>query len=137
MSKQNEVITKTVTQQEYEAYLAANDFSNYTKSDPKEILKIEDLLELRSGILKDESYSVSKVICSCGKTLTFFDFLTTAISENSHSKLFLVHALLGNKYGFQKPRLVTCSACGDQHIAYYTTPNYSCPNGGITHLGTN
>lgn len=80
MSKQNEVITKTVTKQEYQSYLAANDFSSYTKSDLQEIIKIEDLLELRRGILKGEIYRVSKVVCGCGRDLTFFDFLTAAIS---------------------------------------------------------
>lgn len=122
-----EIIKDIVSEKEYREYLLKNDFSDYVKSSDAEVEKIEDLLDLRRGVLKSEEYSVKKSICKCGKTLTFLDFVTTALSEGMHSKTFLTSALLGNKYGFQTPRDVKCSSCGEVTTkSVYRTPSYSC-----------
>ena len=126
----NGFIKNTVAEEEYRSYLLSQDLSKFTKSDEKEIAKIEDLLELKRGVLKGQDFYVGKKTCKCGRHLTFLDFVTTAINESTHTKAFLVHALLGNKYGYQTPRSVTCSACGEVHPqSTYRTPNYSCREG--------
>ena len=130
MTTSIEFIKDSVSQDEYRAFLANTDFSRYTKSDAEEVKSIEDLLELRRGVLLDQDYYVGKTICKCGRKITFIDFVSTALSESSHSKAFLIHPLLGNRYGFQTPRVVKCSACGEVHPnSTYKTPNYSCREG--------
>lgn len=127
-----EVMKATVTEAEYQSYLEAQDLSKFTKSSENEIEKIEDLLEIRRGLLNGLGFYVGEKTCKCGRKLTFFDFVDTAIKESSHTKSFLVHALLGNQFGFQTPRNVNCSECGEIHPqSYYRTPNYSCREGGI------
>jgi len=128
----NEIMKTTVTEAEYRSYFESQDLSKLTKSGEKEIEEIEDLLEIRRGLLKGQGFYVGEKICKCGRRLTFLDFVETALKESSHTKPFLVHALLGNKYGFQTPRSVSCSECGEIHPqSYYKTPNYSCREGGI------
>ncbi|UXC34767.1 hypothetical protein [Cupriavidus gilardii] len=127
----DETLSRTVSKDEYLAFLSAADLSQETKSSEEEIQAIEDVLEIRRGILKGQDFYVGRSVCKCGHLLTFFDFVTTAVAENAHSKAFLVHALLGNKYGFQSPRTVKCSACGEIHpSSTYKTVNYSCKEGG-------
>lgn len=126
-----ENLKTNVSEEEYKSYLAKTDFSSYTKSDEKEVETIEDLLELKRGTLKDQAYYVGKQTCKCGRPLSFIDFVTTAISEHNHTRPFLAHALLGTKYGFQNPRSVKCSSCGEIYpLSTYKTPNYSCREGG-------
>jgi hypothetical protein len=127
VSRPTEVFEKSASKDEYRAYLDSIDLSDYVRSDETEIENIEDVLDLRRGALNGQDYYVRKSVCECGKTLTFYDFVTTAVSENGHSKSFLVHALFSNKYGFQARRTVKCSSCGELHPkSTYTTPNYSC-----------
>ena len=119
---------QTVTESEFKQNRSNVDLSLYTKSDASELEKIEDLLELRRGLLKSEDYYVNDSDCpGCGKKISFLDFVKTAVDENSHSKSFLVHALLGNKYGFQVPRTLKCSSCGGDVVnSTYRTPSYDC-----------
>jgi hypothetical protein len=128
---QSGLFKKTVSEQEYKSYVNSLNMADYVKSDKKEIAKIEEVLEVRAGLLVGEDYYVYRTACKCGRNISFLDFVNTSIEQGAHTKSFLVHALLNNKFGFQEPRAVKCSNCGEIHITYYTTPNYSCPNGGV------
>ena len=135
MSTGTAQITTRVSEAEYRKFLSSVDLSHDTKSDAIDIEKIEDLLALRRGTLEGEAYYVNSVRCKCGKDLTFFDFVSTAVGDDTHSKAFMTHALLGNQYGFQTPRTVTCSSCGESHPnSVYKTPSYSCVERGSAPL---
>lgn len=129
MAISSEFISTSVTEQEYKDYVSKLDLTRFNKSSEEEVEHIEDLLDLKRGVLKGQEFYVSKRTCEkCGKPLSFGDFVTTALKESSHTKPFLAHALLGNRYGFQSPRDVNCSGCGEVYLrSTYTTPNYSCP----------
>jgi hypothetical protein len=98
-----------------------------TKSDERDIQRIENLLDLRQGVLAKEQFYVSKSTCKCGRTLTFYDLVQSGLLEG-HSASFVVHTLLGSKYFIQPRRRVKCSACSEVHILDYETSAYGCCN---------
>lgn len=128
MANKNLTFSQQVSEKEFNDFFSKTDFTTYTKSDASELEKIEDILNVRRGLLKDEEYYVNDSTCTaCGKKITFFDFVKTAIDESAHSKSFLLHSLVGNDFGFQKPSTIKCSSCGAEVISsHYKTPNYSC-----------
>ena len=107
------------------------DRGNATKSDAEDLNKIEKFLGLRNGILKDEEFYVSKENCqNCRRTFTFYDHVYGSVKDAGHSKSFVAHTLLGDKYFIQPPRPVRCSACDTVSTALlnYETPRYGCCN---------
>lgn len=112
------------------------DRSQMTKSDAGDLRKIERLLELRLGLLEKEEYYVGKSTCTCGRILTFYDFVYTSLKDAGHSKSFVVHTLLGSKLILNKSRLVRCSSCDTTPTTMdYITPNYCCcRDDGITRV---
>lgn len=105
------------------------DPEKYTKSDLEDLAKIERLLDLRSGLLNTDSYYLSKYICECGRKLTIYDFIFTALVDANHEKSLVIQTLIGNKFIINKPRIVRCSNCARQsHIfcSYEMASGYGC-----------
>jgi len=132
MSNDYEVMSKSVTDKEYKLYLSQADYTEFRKCDDTELRQVEQLLGVKTDLLAGQEFWVSKKKCdNCSHELSFIDFVTTALSKSDHSKAFLTHALVGNSYGFQTPRDVECSNCGETiPQSSYRTPNYSCREGG-------
>lgn len=118
---------KSVTPDAFAAMRQKHRISGYVKSDARDLRRIEDLLELRPGLLAGEEFYVSRYDCSCGHTLTFYDFVHTALVDAGHSKSFVLHTLLGSKFVINQARRLRCSECTSEGESLdYITPNYCC-----------
>src|SRR4029077_19992056 len=90
---------KSVTREEFEAKrLRLEDDPTATKSDASDIRAIEDFLELAPGTLAGQAFYVNNHVCQCGRRLTFFDVVRSAVVDGHHSTSFVAHTLVGNKY---------------------------------------
>jgi hypothetical protein len=92
---------------------------------------MERLLDIQPGTLAAAGpFKLEKGQCDfCGRTLTTYDFIFTALVDANHTKSFVLHTLVGNKLVIQRPRPMRCSACGTvSRVAWkYRMPkNYSC-----------
>jgi hypothetical protein len=108
---------------------ALKDKSRYTKSDSEDIEKIELLLDVRPGLLKDEEFYLGNLTCqACGRVLTVYDFVLSGLIDGGHSKSFELHVLVGNKFFINKARRIRCSACGTmtRDAGTYHMPAYDC-----------
>ena len=93
-----------------EAELA--DPTKFTMSDEEDIAKMERLLDVRPGALAaGEPYYLQSYQCECGRILTTYDFVFTALVDAGHSKSLILHTFIGNKLVINKPRNVRCSEC--------------------------
>ena len=115
----------SISQEEFDYKMRNFDRSTAVKSDGKDISKIEQILELRDGILANQEFMVSKVNCKCGRELTFYDLIASSLKEN-HNSSFIVHTLLGSKHFVQHSRKVHCSVCGTVHPMEYSNSGYGC-----------
>lgn len=91
---------------------AAPDPDKFIKSDEEEIANIERLLDARSGLLKTDVFYFQKSTCECGRSLTMYDFIFTALIDAEHDKSFILHTLIGSKLILNRARKVRCSRCG-------------------------
>jgi len=95
-----------------------------------DLRKIENILDLSENILEGLELKFQKSTCECGRTLSFYDFVFTALVEQWHDSSFLVHTLLGRKYITNSPRIIRCSSCGSSTRKclghYYDMPQYGC-----------
>jgi hypothetical protein len=112
---------------EFQRRISKFDKKAATKSDAKDIAKMERLLELRPGVLGKDEFYVSNVKCTCGRQITFYDLVASSLMEG-HSKSFVVHTLLGSKHFIQPPRKITCVECGTVHTLDYCNDRYGCCN---------
>ena len=107
-----------------------NDPEQFTMSSAEEIEKIERLLDLREGILRNERYYVEHYTCQCGHLLTMKDFVLTAIVDARHDRALIIQTLLGNKLIVNRPRPIRCFDCGRCDISslhkYSMPENYHC-----------
>ncbi len=83
-----------------------------TLTSPVDVERIENVLDLRPGILKGQRFYVSKATCSCGRVLSFYDLVFTSLVEQWHSPSFLAHTLTGSKFFVNNARPLRCSDCG-------------------------
>ena len=108
-------LVKSLTPEEFEA-LSESDLRNsaeYTEADAKEIERIERLLDVNPGTLSGEPLYLEKKVClHCGRLLTMYDFVLTALVDEGHTKSFILHTLIGDKYVVNDTKIVRCSACG-------------------------
>lgn len=105
-----------------------NDPSLYTASDDDDFVKMERLLDLRDGALGRDGYYLEHRECECGRLLTMYDFVFTALVDAGHSKSLIVHTFVGNKLVLNPPRPIRCSNCARiLPDCKYAMPNsYSC-----------
>ena len=125
-------MVKSADEVEFSTLAAIGDYTNpdkYTKSSPEDIAKIERLLDVRMGTLSSDEYYLQKVECQCGRLLTFYDFVFTALVDASHPKSFVLHVLTGTKKIINDARIVRCSNCAQQtgyKIMYGMPSSYLC-----------
>jgi len=121
---------KSLTDDEFYNQIGSIDVSEYTKSDAEDLRKIEEILYLRKGVLSNEELYLEHAECGCGRILTFYDFVYTAIVDAGHSKSFIVHTILGSKKIVNSPRTIRCSSCKDVDVqgewTRYANKNYGC-----------
>lgn len=101
----------------------------YTKSDAADVRKMERVLDLQDGALAHDSYYLEKTTCAgCGRVLTMYDFVCTGLIDAGHSKSFILHTFVGEKYVVNRARRVRCSACGTMTAAFckYWMDRYGC-----------
>jgi hypothetical protein len=95
---------------------AANlaDSRKFTKSDDKDVARMERILDARPGTLsRCGDHFLERMECeSCGRLLTVYDFIFTGLVDAGHSKSFILHTFVGTKFVVNEPRRVRCSACG-------------------------
>jgi hypothetical protein len=89
------------------------DPSKFTKSDDEDVAKMERLLDVMPGTLANcGDHYLERVECeSCGRLLTVYDFVFTGLVDAGHSKSFILHTFVGNKFIVNEPRIIRCSAC--------------------------
>lgn len=105
------------------------DETRFTRSDLEDVRKIERLLDVRDSTLNGDKYYLERYNCVCGRTLTFYDFVFTAVLDANHSKSFILHTLLGNKLVLNSPRMVRCSSCNrisEKQVRYGMPSSYLC-----------
>jgi hypothetical protein len=90
------------------------DPEKFTKSDDEDIARMERLLDVDPGTLtRCGDYHLERMECeSCGRLLTVYDFIFTGLVDASHSKSFILHTFIGNKFIVNQARRIRCSACG-------------------------
>lgn len=101
----------------------------FTKSNRKDVEKIENFLDVRNGTLSSDEYYIEKYDCDCGHIFTFYDFVFTAVVDAHHSKSFILHTLVGKKLIINPPRKIRCSSCGkitDENVMYGMPASYLC-----------
>lgn len=117
----------------FNAEIGRHDFTDankFTVAADDEVKRIERLLDAREGTLSTDNYYIEKTHCQCGRTLTFYDFVFTALVDAQHSKSFVLHTLVGTKKVINAPRFVRCSNCArltDHKIMYGMPRSYLCP----------
>jgi hypothetical protein len=119
----------SVSREEFEAKrLRLEDDPTSTKSDAADVRAMEEFLELRHGALTGQSFYVDKHVCQCGRLLTFFDLVRSAVVDGHHSKSFVAHTLVGNKYIINPPRKTSCSNCAapSERSCVYDNDQYGC-----------
>ena len=103
------------------------DTNKFTCSDATDIANLERLLDVQPGTLTHEKLYVQRSTCTCGRTMTMYDFVFTALVDAEHDKSFVLHTLVGNKYIVNRPRRIRCSSCatfGPEHA--YSMTKYGC-----------
>jgi hypothetical protein len=96
----------------------------FTKSDDEDIRKIERLLDLVEETLASQDFYLERVQCVCGRTLTFSDFISSAlIDTRDHTKSLIFHTIDGIKYVRNNPRPIRCSVSG--HLTAFPV-RYRC-----------
>ena len=110
---------------------SASDLANpdlFTASDDEDFSKMERLLDLRDGTLGRSGYYVQHLECECGRLLTMYDFVFTALVDAGHSKSFITHTFIGNKLVLNPPRPIRCSNCATIHpnCEYWMGNSYGC-----------
>lgn len=101
----------------------------YTKSDAADIRRMERVLDVQEGTLARDSYYLEKTTCAgCGRTLTMYDFVFTGLIDAAHSKSFILHTFVGEKYVVNRARPIRCSSCGTMTAGYhrYWMSRYGC-----------
>jgi hypothetical protein len=90
------------------------DPEKFTKSDYEDIARMERLLDVDPGTLtRCGDYHLERMECeSCGRLLTVYDFIFTGLVDAGHSKSFILHTFIGNKFIVNEARRIRCSACG-------------------------
>ncbi|MEO4042428.1 hypothetical protein AAFN47_12560 [Hoeflea sp. CAU 1731] len=110
------------------------DSDNSILTSPEDISRIENILDLSEGLLEGMKFYVSKMQCDCGRQLSFYDLIFTALVEQWHDPSFIAHTLIGSKYFVNEPGPFRCSSCGrSSHriarggfIGHYDLPAYGC-----------
>ncbi|MGA5492557.1 hypothetical protein ACPCTG_32715 [Streptomyces pseudogriseolus] len=109
---------------------ALADPGRFTRSDSEDIAKMERLLDLQEGVLAREvrDFHLERIVCEeCGRLLTTYDFVFTALVDAGHSKGLIVQTMLGNKLVLNVSREIRCSNCSRINArGDYTMPNYAC-----------
>lgn len=108
------------------------DPEKFTKSDQEDVAKIERILDVSSGFLANYPFYLAKNDCECGRRLTFYDFVFTALIDGNHPKSFILHTLIGAKLVANEARSVRCSNCcrtTDRKIMYGMPSSYLCRDG--------
>lgn len=99
----------------------------FTESDAEDLRKIERLLDVEEGALADQVFLVEPTQCVCGRVISMYDVVFTALVDALHSKSFILHTLIGNKLIANPPRDVRCSVSGHLHkVVSYTKRGYGC-----------
>jgi len=88
-----------------------NDESKFTKVTDDDIARIEGLLQVLEGTLTDREMYLGHHICQCGRLLTMYDFIWSAL-DAGHDPSLVLHTLVGSKYISNPPRRVRCSDSG-------------------------
>jgi hypothetical protein len=103
---------------------------HYIVSDHDDVRKIERLLDAQEGSLDAGGpYYLKAGQCACcGKSLTMYDFVFTALVDANHPKSFVYQILVGDKKIIQSPRRVRCATCGtpSSQKAQYFMGQYAC-----------
>ena len=105
------------------------DPDKFTRSDVDDLNKIERLLDLNQGTLAGQPHYLENFQCDCGRLLTMYDFVLTGLVDAGHSKSFILHTFVGNKFVINTPRQVRCSNCGritTRAVNYGCSTNYFC-----------
>lgn len=109
------------------------DKGRFVPSDEEDYRKIERLLDVKEGTLPRGDFFFEKYTSECGRTLTMYDFVLTALVDAKHSKSFILHTLVGSKRVANKPRITRCSECArnsTRALEYSMSVNaYACSVG--------
>jgi hypothetical protein len=118
---------KSISLKEFKRKMSSFDKSEATKSDAADIKRIEKALFLAPGLLANEEFYITKSVSKCGRTLTFYDVVFTAL-KSGHTTSLIIHTLLGSKRFVQPPREVACSDCGElfYYREYERPHSYGC-----------
>ncbi|WP_299866351.1 hypothetical protein [uncultured Hoeflea sp.] len=116
--KMNYLSLKPVSKAEFDAEVVKLSVSEgSTLSTEEDVKKIENILDLPENFLKGEELLLSGAVCiNCERTLSFYDFVFTALVENWHDSSFIVHTLIGSKHFLNSARPLRCSNCGSKKI---------------------
>jgi len=125
-------MVKSLSKEEFEKISIPPDIltnpEQYTVSSDEDIKNIERLLDVEHGTLGREPYYFENVGCGCGRKLTFYDFVFTALVDAGHTKSFVLHTLIGSKYIVNRARITRCSNCGTKTkgSTTYSMKKYAC-----------
>lgn len=120
---------RSISFEEFSEKMKSFDKSDATQSDAADLASIERVLDLMPGLLGGREFYLSKAVCTCGRKLTFYDFVLSALVEG-HGKSLVAHTLIGSKYFLQPPRKIRCAACARTLDGeYYSCGQYGCCQG--------
>lgn len=124
---------RSVSQEEFDRIAPTSQelAERYTRSDREDVAKIARLLDVREETLVGrDNYYLEKTNCeNCGRLLTMYDFVFTAIVDAEHTKSLILHTLVGTKRVINQPRPIRCSNCGrvkPQGTQYFMPNSYGC-----------
>lgn len=113
--KFNYTQVRSLSKQEFEKRMAKprelNNPKLFTKSDGDEVQRVERLLDISEGTLQGVDQFVERVTCECGRVLTMYDLVFTALVDADHDKSAVLHTMIGSKFVVNPPRQIRCSAC--------------------------
>jgi DNA-directed RNA polymerase subunit N (RpoN/RPB10) len=123
-------LVNSVTPEEFNKLTSEEGDIKYNVANDEEIKKMERLLDVEPGTLAAAGpFKLEDVQCtSCGRTLTMYDFIFTALVDANHTKSLVLHTFVGSKFVVQRPRPVRCSACGTMGVLAhkYLMRKYTC-----------
>jgi hypothetical protein len=126
-------LVKSMTEEGFDGlrFLDDGEEAKIVRVRAREIEATEHLLDVRPGTLSSRAYFFESdaCTCSCGRKMTMYDIVFTALVDGAYARHLVLHNLLNTRFVAQKnPQNIRCSVCGATglHKSKFWISSYGC-----------
>ncbi|XOF33854.1 MAG: hypothetical protein ACL93V_00715 [Candidatus Electrothrix sp. YB6] len=126
-------LVKSMTEEGFDGlrFLDDGEEARIVRVQDSDIEATEHLLDVQPGTLSSQAYFFESdaCICSCGRKMTIYDIVFTALVDGAYAKPLVLHNLLNTQFVAQEnPQDIRCSICGatGQHKSKFWISSYGC-----------